>query len=306
MRLLSSMMIVVSLLAGCGAPQEAEDVSQVHYITFGSRVSGLVARVKTPRLRVCLSGVGASEQGLWTKNIESAILKWVQPMRQMTSVPLTSGVDVVASRTQCDTEVQVSPGTHSNTSIGQYPVVRMSPTGYFASFNVLLHEFGHGFALSDTYQNGQSGNCRPGQPQAVMCNTSFSEPQADDIAGLSEIFKRVFPNDKPGTIPPENAGMKISLAIGKDAGLGKYDLHAAVLGTTRSAQGAASYCVGTRDSCSASGAFWTNLSASGRRGEVALFALPAGLAPVDGLRIMLRYQDQSGSALQAFGFEQES
>jgi len=59
---------------------------------------------------------------------------------------------------------------------------------------VLLHEFGHAFALSDTYQGGQSGNCQANQPQAVMCNTSFDTPQTDDVAGIRSVYQSTFPN----------------------------------------------------------------------------------------------------------------
>lgn len=306
MRLFIPMVVVVGLLAGCGAPQEAQDVSTVHFITFGPNVSGLVAKVKKPRMRACLFGISDSERGPWSKNVETAIMKWVTPMRKFTSAPLTTGVDVVNSRVECDAEIQIAPGTHSNTSIGQYPIVRMNDSGYFAGFNVLLHEFGHAFALSDTYQNGRSGDCQPGQPQAVMCNTSFTEPQSDDITGIQKIFQRVFPNDRPGSTPPENAALKLNVALGAENGVDRYRIHAAVEGTAANARGAVAYCLGTKDACTAAGAVWRDFVPAGRRGDIPLFAMPTELTLKDGMKVILRYQDEAGSILKTIGFEQEA
>lgn len=185
-------------LVGCGQarPEDAGTVSHPDFISFGPTVQGLTGQVKKPELRICLTGIdaGGTEWQSWEANIKSVVLKWVDSLRPVASSQLTQTVSVTGESPDCDGSVRVVPGTWSNTSIGEKPVVSMDRTGYFASYNVLLHEFGHAFALSDTYQGGQSGNCQPGQPQAVMCNTSFDAPQPDDVQGIQSVFKRIFPN----------------------------------------------------------------------------------------------------------------
>ncbi len=184
-------------LQACGSREKGQGgVSHPNFISFGPSVHGLTEKVKKPEIRICLVGVDAgSEWEKWEGNIQSAVLKWVDALRPVAQGELTQTVLVTDGTTNCDAFVKVVPGTWSNTQIGSVPTVNMDRTGYFASFTVLLHEFGHAFALADTYQGGQSGNCKPNQPQAVMCNTSFDTPQDDDVTGVRSVYKSTFPND---------------------------------------------------------------------------------------------------------------
>ncbi len=189
----------ILLNVGCGALSEhgSDGVgSETHFLTFGPNVQGLTAKVQQSEIRICLGGVSSptSLWSLWEENIRSAVLQWVEPLREISQVALTADVTVHRLGESCDATVQVIPGVHASAQVGAQPLIKMASDGYFGSYNVLLHEFGHAFALSDTYQDGQSGNCRPGQPQSIMCNTSFAEPQADDVQGIRTIFRRVFPD----------------------------------------------------------------------------------------------------------------
>jgi hypothetical protein len=186
------------LLASC-LPKNAEEgqTSNAHFITLDNKTVGLVAKVKNPEINICLSGEVNDFQE-WEANIKDAVSKWVKPLQSVTGDSLAQRVNVHNGQQLriCDADVVVRVNTHSNARVGSYPIIRMSPEGYFGSFNVLLHEFGHAFGLSDTYYNGKSGQCQPGQPQAVMCNTSFSDLQRDDIAGVETIYRRAFPQDR--------------------------------------------------------------------------------------------------------------
>ncbi len=183
-------------LQGCGSKeQETSAVSHPHFISFGPNVHGLTEKVKKPELRICLAGVAAgTEWETWEGNIQSVVLKWVDALRPVAQAELAKSVLVSDEKSNCDGYVKVQPGTWSNAQIGATPTVNMDSAGYFASYKVLLHEFGHAFALSDTYQGGQSGNCKPGQPQAVMCNTSFEDLQDDDVKGIQAVYQNAFPN----------------------------------------------------------------------------------------------------------------
>ena len=273
MRLIFIILTLV-VAVGCGRSENtAKDSSKVHFITFGPGVSGLVTKVKNTTITACLSGHTAASRSTWEKNIQSSILKWIEPLRTMTSDSLASEVKVIDGRGKCDTDIVISPDTHSNTSISSYPVVRMSPEGYFAGFNVLLHEFGHAFALNDTYQNGQSGNCQAGQPQAVMCNTSFNDLQIDDSTGVQSVFKRVFPNDVPnnGGNVPAVLTVKVSLALGKKISDDKYELFAGVSGMDAKKADTVAYCLNNCDQS----ASWVKMTKSIDRNDSVIYTAGA-------------------------------
>lgn len=254
MRLNSKLLFAACLavvLSGCGTQEEpTQGTSGLHYITFGPGVTGLVAKVKNKSLKACLSGHSSADRQQWVENIQSSILKWVEPLRRMTKEQLFRTVEVIDGSGRCDTDIVIAPNTHSNTSVGRTPTVRMSPTGYFASYNVLLHEFGHAFALSDTYQNGQSGNCQPNQPQAVMCNTRFADLQTDDVAGVQEVFKRTFPGDTPSdpsqggsVVEPGPLSVKFAVAMGRESSGDSYEIVTGITGTDAKETLSLKYCI---------------------------------------------------------------
>lgn len=297
--------VVAAWLSGCGSMTTGEkpDVSQVHFITFGPGVSGLVAQAKRKQLSVCLSGVAEGDRAAWAEDIKSTILKCVRPLRALTSDKLTDSVAVVRSGQACQAEVSVAPNTHSNASIGSRPIVRMSPDGYFGSYNVLLHEMGHAFALSDTYQNGQSGNCRPGQPQAVMCNTSFDDLQRDDIAGITRIFQQTFPGDEPPENPPEDNQaafdkIQLAVALGQEGETDSYQIAVGLSGNAEQAGAKLELCLGSLDECKASESGWKELRQFRKLAGSVVF-LDSASTPVSAdLDLTVRYKNELGSKFQ--------
>lgn len=251
-----------TLLISCGRTYDAngrKTGSKLHFITVGPGVKGLNSVVKQSEIKVCLSGSTGGNTEKWKQNIQKAILTWVQPLRMLTSDLLAQSVAVVSGGNDCDGSVIVTPGQWAMTDIGDNPTVNLDSSGYFASYNVLLHEFGHAFALGDTYQGGQSGNCQAGQPQAVMCNTSFSELQPDDIKGVQKIYKNAFPNDQPGNgggTPPNipiTVQPAIFAAIDGDALQSSFKLMIAVNETTAPTVTEVSYCTGLKSDCENNG-----------------------------------------------------
>lgn len=306
MKRLAVLMLLAATLPACGSSEEqdAQNASNVHFITFGPGISGLVSKVKRDRLDVCLSGVAEGDRKAWSERISSSILKWIAPLRSQTSAPLASSVNVVRAGERCETDVVAQVGTHANTSIGSRPVVRMDVQGYFASYNVLLHEFGHAFALSDTYQGGQSGNCQPGQPQAVMCNTSFSDLQKDDVAGVVRIFKQTFPGDTPGTTPPndptaEFGKLKIAAGLGAEVGQDTYKMALGLTGTEQR-DAVAELCLGGEAACRNSESGWRQLARLERRGDATIFQDATGTPLVNGLEVTLRYRNASAAKYSTF------
>ena len=293
------MVLTVFVFVGCGRSEDrTTGESSLHFITFGPGVSGLVSKVKSKTLTACLSGHNSADRQQWVEKIQTSMMKWIDPLRKMTNDSLATEVVVLDGRGRCNTDVVIAPNTHSNTSIGSYPTVRMSPEGYFASFNVLLHEFGHAFALSDTYQNGTSGNCKPGQPQAVMCNTSFSSPQGDDVTGIQEIFKRTFPRDTPnsgGGIVSEKLDVKISIAFGKQVSGDVYEVYAGLSGKDRSNSALLSYCYARCDLETS----WKKMTKSQSAAESSIYS--AGTVNlVDGLKFQVRVDSGTKQKKSAF------
>lgn len=183
MKFLFLLTLVFSQLAS------AENIKP-QYIDFGSN-HGIIPSVKNEELTICLTGTSPDNEMQWMEWTLISMLRWLEPLREVSRDGLTE--NIVFGDTNCDVRFRVVSGAWGMTSnIGTHPVVTVGPN---VPFGVVVHEFGHVFGLSDTYQNGTSGNCRPGQPQALMCNISFSEPQPDDIAGIRAVFKREFGDD---------------------------------------------------------------------------------------------------------------
>lgn len=259
--------ITLALLSACGAPEDrAADTSDVHFITFGASVTGLVSKTKQPVISACITGHNSSNREKWAKDIQEVILKWVEPLRSETKAELANQVQVIDGSGRCDVDVVISPSVSpAFTRISSRPSVNMNTSGHYGSYNVLLHEFGHAFALSDTYQGRTSGNCKPGQPQAVMCNVKFSNLQEDDKEGVRSIFKRVFPNDQAGG-PNSGGGIvndtalnaTVAVALGRELSQDTFEFAAGISGPEAKPDMNLSYCVGI---CGA-GSVWIPMSYS--------------------------------------------
>lgn len=280
--------LLLLVLSACGAPRDAKSRkaqgSGLDYIVLGSTY-GLVDKVKKPALNICTKNLGSKEEE-WKKNITDVILKWIRPMRAWTTDTLVSTI-TFEQNSNCDAVVTAYPGVHANTQISSKPVVNMSSSGYFASYNVLLHEFGHAFALGDTYVNGTSGQCARGQPQSVMCNTSFSDLEPDDIAGMKELYADAFPNDKPGDPNVSKGSLNISIpeAARPD---GSYELQFAYQKQQGTAGGSFAYCTAGA-ACESTPSSWLNTTMVSTSGDVEFFKSSATVVVSDKQTIMLRY-----------------
>jgi len=155
-------------------------------------LAGISAKVKKETIRVCLSDASNSEAR--KELLKSSILKWIEPMRSLSTVALASNVEVVPyNSTGCDVRTLVGNYNPARTQLGTTPTVYLNSTGWFGSSTVTLHEFGHAFGLLDTY-NGTGGSCQTGQPASVMCYAKYDELLDDDIAGIQSIYRTLFPS----------------------------------------------------------------------------------------------------------------
>jgi hypothetical protein len=259
---------------------------------------GLTARVKAERLTACLRGAVGDDEDVrqWAENIRGTMLKWISPLRPLTAAKLVEQIDVYLDSRGCDLDVNVAPNTHSNTRIGQQPLISMGAEGYMASYNVLLHEVGHAFALNDTYQDGRAGNCVAGQPQAVMCNTAFDDLQSDDVRGVQQIFRQAFPNDRPPE--PGQPSYRLFAALGPVDGADRAELHLGLSGYAEIDGGAMAWCVGRAADCQADGAVWTEARRAVKRGDAVLFRAGSELNLAASPRITIRYKTGRGETLR--------
>lgn len=298
-RFVTTMMI--TMLASACAPNGSapghgtqDGFAELKFITFGPGVTGLTQQVKKPTMTACLYGVSTAEKSEWEDKIKRSMLKWVDTVRDLSADELTNDVKVVLDSGDCDVDVTVQEGVHANTIIGQSPRVNMGASGYMASFNTMLHEFGHAFALSDTYQNGVSGNCQPGQPQAVMCNTSFDTPQSDDVKGMADVFKSAFPSDRPDG---SSKAYKFSAALGAEQ-VDTTELRIGLSGAPEKTGANVEVCDGSLEDCKGDVAVWKTARRSGPKGDAVIFSLR--LALKEGMQLTVRY----GKAYQAFEIKQ--
>jgi hypothetical protein len=287
------------LVTGCGIQDRPlPATSDTHYITFGGSFTGLVAKVKQPAIRVCLRQASGEVRARFSEDIVKSVKQWLEPIRGFTSEPLTDKVEIVDGAARCDAAVEIVPGVHSNAQLGSTPVIKMQPNGYFGSYNVLLHEFGHAFALSDTYApGGVSGVCRPGQPQAVMCNTAFKALQPDDISGLKVVFSRAFPNDKPGDPRSTTLFVGVSESAADSAAL--YFARDEQAGEAAYAPGdAIEYCVGK---CTTKSTDWKATELV-RNGKQSMWRSSQRVELREGLVVSVKLTTQTGPALRYVQF----
>ena len=296
-------------LTSCKPNDEQADRSKLHFIEFGRGIFGLTKQVKRSTINVCLEGASPSTEEEWTQKIQKATLTWIEPIRKLSKSTLTEKVEVVPNSSNCDATVKIFPSVHAVTYTGSKPTVHMAASGYFSNYNVLLHEFGHVFGLADTYQNGQSGNCQPGQPQAIMCNTAFKDMQADDIAGVSSVYKRAFPNDEggedPGPVNPKTLKGKMRLAVSEK---GDRDTFAVLFsfesGADMTGNLAIEFCEGSKISCAKNAGSWILTTQRDDSDTVRVYASNANIKMTEGKTITVRVKHSSGTLTRSFKINQ--
>jgi len=155
-------------------------------------LAGLSAKVKKETIRICLND--SSNSAARKELLKTSVLKWIEPMRAISTVELTRKVEVVAYNSAgCDVRVNIGNYSPAYANLGTTPTVHLNTTGWFGSSTVTLHEFGHAFGLLDTYA-GTGGSCQTGQPASVMCYAKYDELLEDDIKGIQSVYRTVFPS----------------------------------------------------------------------------------------------------------------
>ena len=272
-----------------------------HFIIYDPSVTGMVRHVKRDTINICTSGIGSGSWDKWEEWISGSVLKWIEPLRQLSSDELTRNINVTNDGQDCQAEFSVVSGEWGYTMMGNYPRVVVGPS---VPYGVVIHEFGHVFALSDTYQGGISGNCQSGQPQSLMCNISFDGPQQDDANGISKIFKRVFPNDTPPP-PVEEKPLEASVFLAlEDVEGGNTQIYFSVLSKDEDSFGGdASYCIGGADSCQSDSGPWTsalehNLEID--RPYSTRYQAQQSVQFQDGDKVLIRYRLDGEEKIQEF------
>ena len=179
----------------CGSPdQEGRQASEyeLEYLALSPYwlPNTLIARSLKSTFSIQTDG---THRSLRASHIEQAVLAWFQPVRKY-SQRVASTVNVNKGG-QSDVVIRYSPGNgRAYAMVNQVPVTIQlyADDGY----EVLLHELGHAVGLGDTYL--ETGGCRPGQPDSVMCTGRSNQLMRDDITGVEELFCSLHPNECRG------------------------------------------------------------------------------------------------------------
>jgi len=169
---------------------EGGDIEE-RFIVFGDAENYLISQITT-NIGVCLTGDGVTtttRSGFET-TIRNAIMAWVDAVRPTSTVALVDADDITFTCSGADVNVNWDKDAgRANAPRGQVNLFGGD------TFVTVMHEFGHIFALGDTYVEGV-WTCQPGQPNSVMCGSGGipSTLQADDINGIQEIFAMAFPD----------------------------------------------------------------------------------------------------------------
>jgi hypothetical protein len=210
-------------MSACG-PQ-LPDASRPSYLTYGSELT-LAESATKPEISVCvLHGEERDGRPLSDESralleerrelIQASVLRWIDALRPIASVPLATRVGIKGSRDGCrlatptlgdsgslnaglaDATLVFDPMTlTSHASLlpaPAHPVVILGSRGGERQPElVLLHELGHAFGLRDAYRYTPEGASRPqfGQPLSVMSTAAFAELQPDDVHGVQYEYCR--------------------------------------------------------------------------------------------------------------------
>jgi hypothetical protein len=267
--------------------------------------SGLTAAVRQEKFTVCLDS-GRKDYELWRDQVNKAILSWVRPLREVTRHNLVSNVEIIQSEQECrgqqalDAIVVFGDSvSRSHTFPARRPRVYMDPN---ANYRTLLHEFGHGFGLGDTYVEGV-WTCQRGQPNSVMCQLKFDDLQSDDIAGVRAIYTKVFgaetlPPPEPTVVPTVQPPVvpQMFMALGAEQA-GMAHVYFASSDTLKAST---SYCLGSKVECSMNEHSWQTIAPASEVGGM-IFKTSEQVRLAEGLLINVRAEHQSGQrALKYF------
>ena len=195
--------LLLTLLAGCVGPGDiAEDV-ELEGCTqaFSAGRSRNLQYTLTPHIlhsssiRVCLDSSN-TDFSLDTQKayIRDGLAKWIASAATVSKErlfeinDLVFSCDALAIESQPDSDVGVLRVFWSNQP-GRAHYLNSNVFLYAGdTAKAVLHELGHAFGLSDTYDE-RTGKRRPGQPDSVMAGgRTYSRLQPDDMLGIQQVF----------------------------------------------------------------------------------------------------------------------
>ncbi len=219
---------------------------------YGEDANGLMFVIKEQSMTICVTETTDQEV---LDVVKATVLAWINPLKKVAGSRLAADVKVTTSN--CDsanaTVIVYSSDGRSYMQPGRHPELNIyqDSRGYR---KVMLHEFGHGFGLGDTYL--ESGGCQQGQPtDTVMCMADFDDPQDDDIDGMKKIYSNLYPGETPVALGPE-----VYAALGQnEQPNGGYFLYAASPDSISAA--GIKYCVQeSAANCNASTSDWLDMN----------------------------------------------
>lgn len=180
----------------CGPSSKQDDI--IKYRFLDSPYPGYDAYVDseastrnsliTRTLRPINVEVKGTSRNISHTDVQNIVLTWLAPLQKISN-RVTKIVNVSEDISNPDIKVIFSKNSGATCGFTATPevgpfTISLCPDSPPLS---LLHEFGHGFGLGDTYHIG-IGGCIKDQPESIMCTPGDGNLTQDDIEGISALF----------------------------------------------------------------------------------------------------------------------
>lgn len=173
-------LILLSFVLACGAQKpQSHTETKLEYVKLKFAESKRLTNVIKNPITIKLNG----NISLTHDEIKQQLLYWLEPMREL-SKEVTDTIEIKEDAEQFDMQISYRDreGRAFTDALENHIYLYK---GYKKS--TLLHEMGHVFGLADTYVEG-TWECKRGEAASVMCNDKYTVLQADDIAGVKNLY----------------------------------------------------------------------------------------------------------------------
>jgi hypothetical protein len=196
---LALLLLMVVGTTSCKTVRTASSEIQALNLRLEHIESSLMSRVFEPEYRLCVvSKLEGEARSTFKDQVDSAIQKWLEPLKSLTSQPVNTNVnfmdvDHLEACANHAVHLTIEHKTDQRGRAHYVPSEQIIRLFEGDSFGVLLHELGHAFGLADTYDEDRKG-CVAGHPRSLMCPFALwgaRYPESlyqDDVIGIQNSF----------------------------------------------------------------------------------------------------------------------
>ncbi|MBP9706880.1 MAG: hypothetical protein KBD78_04500 [Oligoflexales bacterium] len=180
-------LILLSFVSACGSQNpQIHNETKLEYVKLKFAESKRLTHVIKKPITIKLNG----DLSLTHDELRQQLLYWLEPMRELSN-EVTDTIEIKEAAEQFDMQISYRDreGRAFTDALENHIYLYKN---YKKS--TLLHEIGHLFGLADTYVEG-TWECKRGEAPSIMCNANYSVLQADDLAGIKNLYCDSFPQD---------------------------------------------------------------------------------------------------------------